>query len=247
MPNDIRSWSSDYLVSHLGPLLTRLECPLRHWDTVVIWFRRSSENWRASSQQEFIDTATVRVEQEVRRIVSGEIKTNFDELTKAITIGVNCRIPHRMKSRQPDIAEDARQEAVVTLLEKGLADGRSANVAGQSAARDAARRNLKLFPVSQMQLAEDEDGQSIPPWERSIDRESRDFDEAVWRLLGEATDIRRKEVLLSFADENPSDFEFLISYLARKGYRKRPTTQRDRDRASGIIKRLRRREAKSDA
>jgi hypothetical protein len=95
-----------------------------------------------------------------------------------------------------------------------------------------------------MQLPEGEDGQSISPWERSIDSESQDFDEAIWRLLREATDVRRKEVLLKFADERPNDFEFLLGYIARN--RRGRFSRQEQNRARDIIARLRRHERRGE-
>jgi len=265
--HDIRSWSSDYLLRHLGPQLLRLHVT-SGWDSCIRWFKRESPRWVASSQSEFDAIASVKVEHEARRLNSIPVKHNLDSLLKAVNGGVRQTVPAKLRHKKieetistqhigkPDeedhvfrhveksgVDEDAQQDAFVRLLESGQADGRSAHVFGMSAGRDATRDNLKYVPESQTERPQDEAGEFLPPWEQSIDRESRDFDDAVWKLLGEATDIRRKELLLAFWDKNEADMAFLISYLARKGYRKRPASQKDRDRAAGIIKRLRRLES----
>lgn len=263
--HDIREWANDFLVTRLGPTLLKLGCADRHWESITKWFRNHAPAWQASSQTEFDAVATTRLTAEVRRRVASDVGTNFDSLTKALRAGLRKTVPAKLRHKKiiesvptqhigraneddyvrrhvekSGVDEDAQQDAFVRLLETGSSDSKSAHIAGMSSGRDASRSALKYVPVSQMELAKDEEGESLPPWERSIDRESRDFDEAVWKLLRGVFDDNRKALLLKFWDENSDDMVFLFSYLARKGYRKRPTSQKERDRAAGIIKRLRR-------
>ena len=273
---NLRSWASSFLIEKLGPTLLKLSCADSLWPQLTLWFKHTAPTWQASSQSEFDSIAGTRLTAEVRRRVSASVEKNFGALLKAAESGVRKTVPYRLRSRKieetistrhigcPDedehvfrhveksgVDEDARQDAMLHLLERGLSNvqvpEQQAATAGMSAGRDSTRDNLKYAPESQFDPKTDDEGEVIPPWERSIDRESRDFDEAVWKLLGTATDDNRKALLLRFWDDNPDDMAFLISYLARKGYRRIPASQKDRDRAAGIIKRLRRLEDRSDA
>jgi hypothetical protein len=196
---------------------------------------------------------------ELRAIVDGWRPGSVENLRPAIRAGMKVSIPAKLRSRQivetdtgrrhiteTQIPDDAEQDAWVRLLESGATDGRSAYIAGMSAGRDATRANKKYLPVSQMDLPDDTDaGVPVEPWESPADRVSNDFDRIVWRLIREVEDDNRKRVLLDFWDTSPGDVAFLFGYIARLRHRKRPASQRERDRAAGIIKKLRRMEWKA--
>lgn len=274
--NDIRSWANDYFIEKLGPTLLKLACADSLWSQLTLWFKHTAPTWAASSQAEFDSIASTRLTAEVRRRVAASVEKNFGTLLKAAESGVRKTVPYQLRSRKieesistrhigkPDeddhvfrhveksgVDEDARQDAWVRLLERGLsnvqAPAQQAAIAGMSSGRDATRDNLKYAPESQLQPNVDEDGTVFSPLESSeAARRTNDFDECVWRLLGAATDDNRKELILRFWDEHPSDFEFLLSYLARKGFRKRPASQKERNRANQLIARLRRLEDRSE-
>jgi hypothetical protein len=193
---------------------------------------------------------------ELRAVIESWRAGSVEHLRPVIRRGMNRTIPANLRSRQivetetgqhvteTQISDDAEQDAWVRLLEAGLASERDAYLAGMSAGRDATRANLKYLPVSQMGLPEDETGVEVEPWESQADRVSNDFGKVVWRLIREVEDDNRKQVLLRFWDESPEDIAFLFSYLARRRNRRHPASQKERDRAANIIKKLRRMEAK---
>lgn len=274
--DQIREWSNDFLLGKLGPTLLKLACADSLWSALTLWFKHTAPTWAASSQSEFDSIASTRLTAEVRRRVAASVERNFGELLKAAESGVRKTVPYKLRSRKIEeslaskyvgakdeddhvfrhveksgVDEDARQDAWVRLLERGSsnvqAPGQQAAIAGMSSGRDATRSNLKYAPESQLNPNVDEDGTVFSPLESSVAHQNPDFEEAVWRLLNASTDANRKKLILDFWDANPGDMAFLLSYLARKGFRKRPASQKERNRANQLIARLRRLESKSEA
>lgn len=234
---------NDFGLFRLHKTLVDLGCDSTTQTRLISWFWRNAPLWNADDQSEF----------------DAKAKENLtvEYLRPAIRGGLRVSIPANLRSRQivetdtgkqqiaeTQISDDAEQNAWVRLLEGGDTDSKSAYFAGMSAGRDATRDSTKYLPVSQMESPADDTGIYIQPWESSADTVSHDFDRQVWRLIREVEDDNRKKVLLDYWDKSPEDIEFLFSYLARSRHRRRgrPASQRERDRAANIIKKLRRME-----
>ena len=206
-----------------------------------------------------------------------------EKITRAIRQGTRKSIPASMRRKdkvwdklfQKEFehstgkSEDAISDAWVKLLGEKTFDGRSANLAGRSAGRDAGRIDQQYLITSQSDLpaVAPEQGEQnleevILPWDDEIrkrrvsnGKETPEY-ETINVLLADEQDRHRRRILLQFKRERPEDFEFIIAYVARVGYEVRfrygtikaianhdsssPITSDERKRAFSIISRLRR-------
>jgi hypothetical protein len=92
------------------------------------------------------------------------------------------------------------------------------------------------------------------PWDKVDLSKPNDLDDEVRRFLQNGQDDLRRRILAQFREENPEDYEFIVSYVARLGGkvvfrlgRIKPLSERgarftpqERSRAKGILDKLRR-------
>lgn len=240
-------YANDFGVFRLHPTLVDLGCDAPTTSKLIDWFWQNANRWarECASQLEFDATARTCLAAEAARPTGRDL----DTLLKAASIGVNARVPDRMRIRQRDVAEDSRQDAAVKLLEDGVTDERSANVAGQTAARRNARQRLREVPVSQLDLPEaDPDDTAAPderdkiaPWDRvdTSDYYRDNLSEDITRLLQHLRLGNQEAVIKAWADECPEDFEFIVNYFAQT--RRGRFSKKDQNRAQAIYRKLRRR------
>jgi hypothetical protein len=157
---------------------------------------------------------------------------DIDQINQAIRRGIRKVLPARLLSRtyvgvdlltgkevysETQIADDIRQSVWVKLLETNKLNTRQANIEARNCARDWARREFRMMPVSQMNLPladpEDEDSEGLMPWDAVDLSKPTQMDPQTEHLMSHLEDAKREQI---FAQMDQRDRRFLARYCSKK-------------------------------
>ena len=261
----------DFGLFRLIATLQSLGCDARAESRLVAWYWRVTKDsqqlglWDADTQQEFDVIARNNLLVELRgpSINSGIKRTLRADLRSDQFLRYDRQ--GREVISTTGLADDAKQDAWAKLFAAAETGGREANFAGRRAGKAVARKTLREIPVSQLNLKDADSGDpdltaygierdKTLPWDKVDLSKPNDLDDEVRRFLQNGQDDLRRRILAQFREENPEDYEFIVSYVARLGGkvvfrlgRIKPLSERgarftpqERSRAKGILDKLRR-------